>query len=311
MAFGGNNRRNNQEKINTTTRVIQMYNPQGEDAGTLTLGFWNNFISVRLNPALPENQRGDGKMYDYDKGVSFVMNAETAITLNQGIALVEKHAKDKKNLSASVRTGEYIVKVGYGDDYDGINGFYLGVFQVNEKGKATGSLFYPFQVQDATENTLLVGYDEDTGKAKKEMAINTQWKAFKNFFKLAETELINGGAHGTTTTLNYWITAVRNALDVMKGLIEMTTLGGGRGGNNGGGNNGGGGGMSGGFNNRRRRDVNLGGNSGGGNSGGGNSRSNSGGGGSRRGKATEQRADNVSDIEQEMMDEIGDIDDME
>lgn len=312
MAFNGRGRGNsNSDKINTTTRVVQMYNPDGEDAGTLSLGFWNQLVSFRINPALDPDKRTDGKMYDYDSGVSVVMNAEALTTLSKGIAQVEKYAKEKKNFSAAVRTNEYVVKIGYGNEYEGIDGYFLAIFQVNDAGVANGSLFYPFYAQDHNDNKLLINYDENKGKAQKTVAVNSQWAALKAFVKLGTDTLVNGGAHGSTTMLNYWITAMRNALDVVKGLVEVTTLGrGSSGGGNGGGRSGGGnGGMTGGYNGRRSRNIDLGG--GDSSSSGGGRRSSGAAAGGGGGTKRSQKADGPSDIENEMMEEIGDIDNMD
>jgi hypothetical protein len=306
MAFGNNRNQNN--KINTTTKVVQMYNPSGEDAGTLTLGYWNTFATIRINPALPENQRQDGKVYNYDANASVILNAETAIALLEGVNKIEALIKAKKKAPAvAVRTQQFVVKVGRSDDYEGMDGdFYLGLFEVDNKGVATGSMFYPFvQHEGATESTLMFGWDEDTGNHKA-VTLNTQWKAFKNFLEQASKDLISGGSHGSTSQLNIWISRLTTAIDVVKGMIETASFGGGRSqGNNQGGGNSGGGFGGGGFSSRRKRDINLGGGSSssdGGNSG----RGNRGG----RNKAKEESIDDISDIENEMMDELNDIDDM-
>lgn len=305
MAFGNNRNQNN--KINTTTKVIQMYNPVGDDAGTLTLGFWNQYATIRINPALAKNQQQDGKMYNYDQSASMILGAETIIALNQGIAVMESQIKNKKNvLPVAVRSQNYVLKVGAGGEYEGIDDFYLSIFEVDQSGKATGSMFYPFVAQEgATDNTIMFSWNEDTGKHKPKL-VNTQWKAFKTFLKKAEEDLVTAGSHGSTTQLNIWISKLSSAIDVIKGMVEVASFGGkgSGGGNNQGGGNSGSGGM--GFSTRRKRNVNLGGGSGDeGNSGGG--------GGSRNQKrgAKEEKVDNLSDIENEMMDEVGDIEDMD
>jgi hypothetical protein len=309
MAFGNNRNQNN--KVNTTTKVVQMYNPAGEDAGTITLGYWNHYATIRINPALPDNQRQDGKMYNYDANASVVLNAETVIALSEGIAKLEALIKAKKNAPpVAVRAAQYVVKVGQSSDYEGMEGdFYVGLFEVDNKGVATGSMFYPFvQHEGATENTLMFGWDEESGKHKA-LTTNTQWKAFKNFLNQAASELVSGGSHGALSQANIWISRLSGAVEVLKGMVETMSFGGGRGqGGNSGGNSNGGFGGGGGFSSRRKRDINLGGNSGGdSNSNSGGGRSNSGGG---RKKPQEEPIDDISDIENEMLEEIGDIDDM-
>ena len=88
MAFNTNKGVSN--KVNTTTKVMQIYNPNGEDAGTLTMGYWNTYATLKINPALEPRQREQGKMYNYDVQASVVINAEAITTLYQGILKMEK-----------------------------------------------------------------------------------------------------------------------------------------------------------------------------------------------------------------------------
>lgn len=226
MAFV-NNKSNQSNKVNTTTKVVQMYNPTGDDAGTLTLGYWNTYATFKINPALEPAKRVQGKMYNYDVTASAIANAEVVTTLYRGVLLVEAQAKKGAAQSVAVRAGQYIIKVGPSSDYEGMIGdYYLAIFEVDANGTPTGSIFYPFAAQDSDDDILLLGWDENTGESSAR-SVNSQWTMFKNFLKQASEELVSGGAHGALSQTNIWITRLGNSLEVIKSLIEMLTVSGG------------------------------------------------------------------------------------
>lgn len=226
MAFN-NSKSNSSNKVNTTTKVIQMYNSNGEDAGTLTLGFWNTYATLKINPALEPRQREQGKMYNYDVQASVVVNAEALTTLYQGILKMEKEVASKGTAqSVAIKAGQYVVKVGLCTDYEGMDGkYYLGLFEVDNKNVATGSMFYVFTAQDQPDNTLMFDWNEETGESDSNRVLNSQWIMFKNFIKMSVEQLVSGGAHGSLCQTNIWISKVTNALDVMRNLIDMIAAG--------------------------------------------------------------------------------------
>lgn len=228
MAFV-TNKSNQNNKVNTTTKVVQMYNPNGDDAGTLTLGYWNNYATMKINPALEPAKRTQGKVYNYDVNASVILNAEVITTLYRGVLTMESRVKAKQEgvPSVAVRAGQYIIKVGLSSDYEGMIGdYYLAFFELDNAGHPTGSIFYPFAAQDSDDDFLLFGWDEQTGSASTTIPVNSQWQMFKNFLKQASEELVSGGAHGALSQTNIWITRLTNSLDVIKSLIEMLTVSG-------------------------------------------------------------------------------------
>lgn len=74
--LGQNNRRDYADNINT--RGFQLYNADGFDPSTLVVGYWNNFINLKIHPAKEKSQRTDTSIYDYSKSISIVLS-ETAV----------------------------------------------------------------------------------------------------------------------------------------------------------------------------------------------------------------------------------------
>ena len=222
MAFISN-KGNNSNKINTTTKVFQMYNPEGEDASTLTLGYWNQYVTIKINPALDPSQRTNTSVYNYDTTASVVLNAETVTTLHE--ALKEFKREIATNGSAqpvAVLVNNNVVKVGMTSDYEGMDGqYYVGLFEVDDHLVQTGCLFYVFNAGVSDDSVSLKGWNEQTGQCAEEVVYESQWIAFNNFIEMAAKELVLGGAHGSSVSSNIALTKLTSAVDYLKSLVEM------------------------------------------------------------------------------------------
>ena len=227
MAFINN--KSNSNKINTTTKVFQIYNPEGEDASTLTMGYWNTYVTFKINPALDPSQRDASKVYNYDVTASVIANAEVVTTLNEALREFRISASKGRTESIAVVAGQYVIKIGQCADYDGMEGqYYLGLFEVDDKLVQTGSLFYVFNANVSDDSVAMIGWDENSGKPAEDVAYESQWTMFNNFIELAAKEVVMGGAHGSNVTTNVGITKLTSAIDYLKSLVEMIV---GKGGN--------------------------------------------------------------------------------
>lgn len=223
MAFV-NNKGNNQNRVNTTSKVAQLYNAMGEDASTLTLGYWNGYVTVKINPALPANMRQDGKVYDYDTTASIMLNAEQVYSLYQAVLKLEESPES----SFSIHVNQYVAKVGPSNQYEGMDGnYYLGLFEVDQQGVQVGSLFFVFDAVQDDSNVLSIDWDENSGNAGGHVYFDPQWNVFKNFLKRASDELILGGSHGSLMQTNILMSKLNNSIDLIKSLIETMIKGGG------------------------------------------------------------------------------------
>lgn len=220
MAFV-NNKSNQNTRVNTTSKVIQLYNQNGNDAGTLTLGFWNDFVSLKINPILEPSKRLNNQVYNYDLTASVVLKAESLKSLVMGI---KEHVLPGTS-SVAVNAGQYMIKVGRTSEYEDMSGeFYLGLFEVNAEYVQTGGLFYTFEVGASTDDTVLLNWDENTGVAT-DASYNTQWEIFMDFLDLATRNVISGGSHGSLCQVNNGLSKLSGVMETMKALVEMLVTG--------------------------------------------------------------------------------------
>ena len=219
MSFNNFSRSSN-KSINTSTRTVQLYNSNaGEDSSTIRFGFWNDYVSININPILPKSEQTDNKLFNYEQNASILLDIEAVVDVLHGIKLLEASRANKEekkkitNFAVEGRANTYI-KVGYGE-YDGIDDYYLALF-VFDNNKCSGSQFYVFSTETSK---LMVNFDEDAFSFKKRK-VNTQWEVFKQFFQYVYDNVMGGAAHGVCRNLDFRFTKFENNLDVTKTLIE-------------------------------------------------------------------------------------------
>lgn len=221
MAFNSN--KNTRNKVNTTTKIIQLYNETaGEDSGTMSLGFWNNYATININPILPKSEQVDGKVFNYDKTASTLLSVDNLFQIQTGIRLLErddkleKDGKSRKINSIASKSNNVVIKIGGAGEYDGIDSKYIALFSLNDNNTVDGSAFYVFT---APESGLLLNYNEDNNSSKNR-TVNTQWEQFKTFIDYAVTNLINGGSHGSNKDVDYQCSKIGSISETTKALVE-------------------------------------------------------------------------------------------
>ncbi|NNV04736.1 hypothetical protein, partial [Brevibacillus sp. MCWH] len=146
---------NSKDVVNVNTRGIQFMNSEGNFPSTLQIGYWNDMISLKINPALDKSQQTETKKFDYEKLIS------TAITLEKATILAEAVEKyvlpsfdEKKEIFKGVPVGgDSLVGVGI----KVINGepvSYFGIFKsLDEKTKKPESfMIYEFKAGYSVDN---------------------------------------------------------------------------------------------------------------------------------------------------------------
>lgn len=223
MAFVKNNRSNSSNRVNTSTKVVQMYNLNGEDAGSLTLGFWNTYATFKINPALEPSKRVDGKVINYDVDASVVANAEVCTSLYRGIK--EVVLGNEEHHSIAVRAGNFMIKVGHADEYGMQGQYYIGLFEVDQNEIQTGGAFYVFEAGSTSDSTLLIDWNEDEGSVAEEMHMESQWEMFMNFLDLATDDLVSGGSHGSLAQLRTELAKMMTTIEATKTILELSVSG--------------------------------------------------------------------------------------
>lgn len=217
------NQNNNNQKRTVNTKLIQLYNNESADPGTITLGVWENFASIQINPELPKNEQVDGKVYDYNKPASILLNAEAVTTFYEGLLRLERNEKleaDKRKVySISVRTsdGTKVITIGSGGVYEEFPEKYLALFVFKEGNVLDGEAYYHLgKAQKNFDNTLMLNFDERE-MTFKSVKIDTQYLIFKKYIELM-TECLNfGGAHGTNKSLDIRLNRFKKEIEELMG----------------------------------------------------------------------------------------------
>ena len=214
MAFNNGNN-NNRNKINTTTRMLKLYNQEvDDDSSVLSLGYWNEYVSFSINPILPPSERSGGKIYNYEKQASALINFEGLLQLQMGIKLLEAG----KYSSIAVRTTTNIViKIAEAGEYENINCRSISLWSYTEDGTVEGNAFFLFS--KPKDSYLMLNYDEENVHYKKKTIITT-WEMFKRFINYSVDHVILGGSHGTNSYMNFKLNPIENILNTIKSLVE-------------------------------------------------------------------------------------------
>jgi len=192
MAMMYGNRQNNQRdgKLDMNTRGIQMMNVEGFDPATLTVGSWNEMLSLRINPALDPSKRSEGRMFDYERNVSTSLNAENVMILlikikNTVLPAIEKG--EEASVGLFMGNGASLLVVGTGKKLTNEIRPFLAIHKnLNENTrKPEMSMYYEFRRGDA-----IINYDEKTGNYDVMESVPAELHLF---IKLLEAYLMHVG----------------------------------------------------------------------------------------------------------------------
>lgn len=154
---------NNKEEKSVNTRGIQFKNKLGFDPSTVSFGFWNDMLSIRMNPALPKDQQSNTKVYDYDKTVSTALSATKVALLLEKVTKVLIPALDagEDKTVGVVVAGDSLVCVGTGKSLTGEIRPYISIHKSlsQETFKPEMSIYYEFNKEQSIDD-----YNAETGK---------------------------------------------------------------------------------------------------------------------------------------------------
>lgn len=210
--MSNNNLNNTNNTMNVSTRGPQSFNGNlGEmDSSTLSLGFWKDCATLKINPILPANQRTGNTTYDYSNGLSGVLNIKNLLKLIKGIEKVIAGELP----SITVPAGKTIkVKYTTGEEY-GLTPC-LVIMEIEPSTDiATNMLIYVFNV-DSADDAVEVDYNEETGE-KEVMYINVEEELFLRYLNQAVAALTNAQTHAVFNRINYQLDKVNNTLETTK-----------------------------------------------------------------------------------------------
>lgn len=88
---------NNKEQVNVNTRFMQFMNSEASTPSTMQLSYWNDMLSIKINPALPPEKRTQNSFYNYEEGITTALTAEKVLTLVSEI---------KREIIPAIKLGE-------------------------------------------------------------------------------------------------------------------------------------------------------------------------------------------------------------
>lgn len=190
MAF--TNRQSNQKDKNNdvNTRGFQFMNAEGFEPSTLSVGSWNDMLSLKINPALEPSKRSEGRVYDYDRNVSTSLNAENVMILHNKIKnniLPAIDNNEDASIGVVIGGGASLLVIGTGKRLTNEIRPFLAIHKnLNaDTKKPEMSMFYEFKKAQTIDN-----YDESNGNYVVSESINSELNLF---IKLLEGYLIAVG----------------------------------------------------------------------------------------------------------------------
>lgn len=223
-----NNQNNNNDRndsVNTTG--ITFKNSKGFDPSAMALNFWNGNISLKMHPALPENQRTETKVFDYETSFSTALTPEKALFLatkieNEIYPALE--SRTKKSVGINVGgNGLIVVSTGLTNEPKPFIAIMKGLDENTKKPES--SIHYEFN------NTFSIDdYDEETGSYTINEGNFTELRMFTNILKDCASALSGLFAHSMRYYDRYARDAQKNILYKIAEKNGVSTFGGSKGG---------------------------------------------------------------------------------
>lgn len=222
MTYNTTQNNRNDNTISMNTRGYQFMNRDGFDPSTLSFGYWNEMISIRLNPALEPSKQTENRLFDYEKTVSTSLNLEKAMALFSKVTSdVLPAIKNDENKSVAVQVaGDTLIVIGTSNTMreDKARTQFLGIHKsINPDTKIPEiSIFYEFK-----NIPIIEDYDEKTGKYKtsEKQYQPSEFELFMILMKSAIMALGNATVHADRN-VNKYSTAKTN--NIINGIAEKT-----------------------------------------------------------------------------------------
>lgn len=186
MEFNDNNKK---EQVNVNTRGSVFMNSDSPIAqSTLVTGYWNNMLSIKLHPTLPEEKQTEYRKFDYDT----VVNTSLTEPKIAALYVIFREAMDKlksgEPFSKGVSVGQSgLINVRVKEGNIALE-LYKNIDETTRQSK--NYLLYIFRDEDVIE-----GYDAEAGSFTMGDKINAEAERFLYVLKAALIQLSNAGVH--------------------------------------------------------------------------------------------------------------------
>jgi len=192
--FINNSQNNSKNVVNVNTKGTQFRNKDGFDPSSLTFGFWNDFVSIKMNPALDKNKQTESKVFDYETTVSTALTVEKlTILINDFVEILLPALKENKIKSIGVPVGaNSLFVIATGNKIIGSNRPYAAIYKnLNEETKKPEmSICYEFN-----RSYRIDDYNEEEGTFEITSNLHSELLTFMKLLKSGRDCLSNGVAH--------------------------------------------------------------------------------------------------------------------
>jgi hypothetical protein len=185
---------NSKDKPSVNTRGYAFMNREGFEPSAMTVGFWDDKMTITINPALEPSKQTNDRFYDYEKSV------KTSLTLEKVMSLMYKISKEiipaiesDTDKSIGVAVGnDGMIAVGTGKSITGSIRPFLALFKgINpDTKKAELSIYYEFRTIDSIDD-----YDPATGKYTLGTKVYSELLLFIEILKSTIIGMSNAGTH--------------------------------------------------------------------------------------------------------------------
>lgn len=188
-----NYNKQNKNEINVNTRGYRFMNRDGFCPSTLVCGYWNEMISLKIHPALPESRQTQSQVYDYNQVLATSLSLEKALILiKKTQELIYPAIQNNQDKSIAVLIGgNNLVQIGYKAE---IKASYIGIHKGldPESKKPQDSLYYQFV--DSSEITI-EDYDPETGGYSATTPVECELQTFIEILKSSIKALSGAFSH--------------------------------------------------------------------------------------------------------------------
>ena len=227
MAFYGTQQNNEKDNTpNVNTRSYQFMNKDGFDPSALSVGAWNEMLSLRINPALDKSRQTEGRVFDYDKSVSTSLTAEKVTLLlykiqKEIIPAIE--SDEDKSIGIPLNGGESLLVVGTGKRLTNTITPFLAIHKsLNpDTKKPEMSMFYEFKKSSSIDD-----YNEQTGAYSLVSDIHSELKLFVELLKAFIIGTSNFTVHAERLVNKYNNDKLQNNILAIGQKVGATMTGG-------------------------------------------------------------------------------------
>lgn len=188
-----NYNKQNKNEINVNTRGYRFMNRDGFCPSTLVCGYWNEMISLKIHPALPESSQTQSQVYDYNQVLATSLSLEKALILvKKTQELIYPAIQNGQDKSIAVLIGgNNLVQIGYKAE---MKASYIGIHKGldPESKKPQDSLYYQFL--DSSEITI-EDYDPETGSYSATTPVECELQTFIEILKSSIKALSGAFSH--------------------------------------------------------------------------------------------------------------------